>query len=49
MKSLLYAKNNFKKVIIVADDWIKPYYDENGILIMNVYDFLLTDDALEKY
>lgn len=42
-RSLLQAKDAFKKVIITRDD-VKPWYDEHGILIINVLDFLL-----EKY
>lgn len=36
----------FKKIIIVKDDVI-PYYNENGILIMGIKDFLLNDKSLE--
>lgn len=30
--------------IIVAKDLAIPHYDENGMLILNVCDFLLEDD-----
>lgn len=36
----------FKKIIIVKDDVI-PYYNENGILIMGIKEFLLNDKSLE--
>lgn len=38
--SLLHVKDAFKKMIIVKDD-IKPRYDDDGILTIGVFDFLL--------
>ena len=36
----------FKKIIITKDTpW--PYYNDNGVLIMSVFDFLLNERSLE--
>ena len=43
--SLLRIDDTFKKIIITKDD-IKPYYNNNGILIINLFDFLLNEDIL---
>ncbi|MGN1032991.1 MAG: ATP-binding protein [Intestinibacter sp.] len=37
--------DSFRK-IIVTKDIVLPYYDENGILIVNIYDFLLDEKIL---
>ncbi len=37
--------DSFKK-IIVTKDLVSPWYDENGILTVNIYDFLLGDDFI---
>lgn len=39
--------DSFKKIIITKDI-VAPYYDENGILTMNIYDFLMDEKSLEK-
>ena len=39
--------DSFKK-IIVKKDVVPPYYDEYGILTLNIYDFLLDPKSLEK-
>ena len=39
--------DSFKKIIITKDI-VPAFYDENGILTMNIYDFLLDADSLEK-
>ena len=44
--SLLRIDDTFKKVII-AKDTPAPWYTENGILVMSVYDFLLNADSLD--
>ena len=44
--SLLNINDAFKKVIIVGGYHI-PHYNENGVLIMGLFDFLLNDKALE--
>lgn len=42
-KSLYYIDDSFKK-IIVAKNGLKPSYDENGILIIDLFDFLQSED-----
>lgn len=39
--------DSFKK-IVVTKDIVPTHYDEHGILTMNIYDFLLDSDSLEK-
>ena len=39
--------DSFKK-IVVTKDIVPTHYDEHGILTMNIYDFLLDADSLEK-
>lgn len=39
--------DSFKKIIITRDI-VPPYYDEYGILTVNIYDFLLDPEYLEK-
>ncbi len=43
--SLLHVNDNFKKVIIVKDN-IVPHHNDNGILLLSLYDFLLHPDSL---
>ena len=45
--SLLKISDSFKKIIIVKDV-IKTHYNENGILILSLFDFLLQDNPLER-
>jgi len=47
-RSLLNVNDSFKKVIIVRDD-IKPWYDDNGFLILGLEDFLLNKHSLENF
>ena len=44
-RSLLKINDSFKKFIITKD-YIKTLRDENGIIIMNIYDFLLDLNSL---
>lgn len=44
-RSLLKVDDSFKK-IIVTKDGPAPYYNDDGILTMNVFDFLLDPDSL---
>lgn len=44
--SLLNIKDFFKKIIVVKDD-IKRKRDENGIITMSIYDFLLDEKSLD--
>lgn len=39
--------DSFKKIIITGD-MMPAYYNEDGILIINIYDFLLNKHELEK-
>ena len=39
--------DSFKK-IIVTKDLVQPYYDDYGILTVNIYDFLLDPHIIEK-
>lgn len=39
--------DSFKKIIITKDI-VQPNYDEYGILTVNIYDFLLDPNCLEK-
>ena len=39
--------DSFKKIVITKDI-VQPHYDEYGILTINIYDFLLNPDCLEK-
>lgn len=45
-KSLININDSFKKIIIVHDD-INLWQNEEGILIMNIEDFLLNKDSLD--
>ena len=45
-KSIMNIKDFFKKIIVVKDD-IKRKRDENGIVTMSIYDFLLDENSIE--
>lgn len=44
-RSLMLTGDFFKRMIITKDT-PTPYYNESGVLIMNVYDFLLNENSL---
>ena len=44
-KSLLHIDDAFKKIIITKDS-IKPHYNNYGVYIIGLYDFLLNNDIL---
>lgn len=46
LRPFLKIQDSFKKIVITANT-PKPFYNEEGILIMNVYDFLLKPELLE--
>ena len=46
-RPFLKIKDSFKKIIIEKDT-ISTYYTEEGILVMNIFDFLLDENSLEK-
>ena len=45
--SLTRINDSFKKIIIVKDA-IKSHYNEEGVLILNLFDFLLKENSLEN-
>ena len=45
--SLTRINDSFKKIIIVKDA-IKSHYNEDGVLILNLFDFLLEETSLEN-
>ena len=46
-RSLLNTNDNFRKIIIVGDD-IKRKTDEQGIITMSLYDFLLDPHSIDR-
>ena len=45
--SLKAVNDAFKRVIVVKDD-IMPYYNDNGFLIIGLFDFLLNPNSLNQ-
>jgi len=45
-RSLLLTQDGFKKIIITKDA-IAPLYNEDGVLVMGLFDFLLNESSLE--
>lgn len=46
-RSLILTGDFFKKIIITKDA-PTPYYNDDGILVMSIYDFLLNENSLEN-
>ena len=46
-QSLLNVSDNFKKMVIVYDSFIK-WQDDNGIIYISIYDFLLNENSLKE-
>lgn len=46
-RSLMLTGDGFKKIIITKEA-PAPYYNDSGVLVMNVYDFLLDTNSLEQ-
>ena len=46
IRPFLKIHDSFKKILITSDT-PKPFYNNEGILMMNVYDFLLNADSLD--
>lgn len=46
-RSPLHTGDSFKKIIITKDS-AAPLYNESGVLIMSIYDFLLDLESMEK-
>lgn len=44
--SLINVNDSFKKIIVVKDV-IKPWHDDDGILTLGIYDFLLNEQSLD--
>lgn len=47
LQSLLNIGDNFKKMVIVYDSFIK-WQDDNGIIYISIYDFLLNENSLKE-
>lgn len=45
-RSLMLTGDGFKKIIITKET-PTPYYNDDGVLVMSAYDFLLNPDSLE--
>ena len=46
-RSLMLTGDSFKKIIITKDAPV-PHYNEEGVLVMSVYDFLLNENSLDN-
>ena len=46
-RSLMMTGDAFKKIIITKDA-PAPYYNDSGVLIMSIFDFMLNPDSLEQ-
>lgn len=47
LQSLLNISDNFKKMVIVYDSFIK-WQDQSGIIYISIYDFLLNENSLKE-
>ena len=45
--SLRAIDDSFKKIVVVKDP-VRPYMDNDGILTMGLFDFLLDPNSLER-
>ena len=45
-RSLIHTGDGFKKIIITRDA-LAPLYNDEGVLVMNVFDFLLNQDSMD--
>ena len=46
-RSLILTGDFFKKIIITKDA-AAPYYNDDGVLVMSVYDFMLDEGSLDN-
>ncbi len=46
IRSFLKVNDSFKKIVVTSNT-PKPFYSEEGILMLNVYDFLLNPESLD--
>lgn len=44
--ALIALRDSFKKIIVVSD-FVKPSYDEDGIITAGLFDFLLNPQSLD--
>ena len=47
VRSFRKIEDSFRKIVVTRDT-VQPWYDENGILTVSIYDFLLDHAVLEK-
>ena len=47
-RPLISTGDGFKKIIITRDA-LAPLYNEEGVLVMNVFDFLLNQDSMDRF
>ena len=47
IRSFRKIDDSFKKIIITKDI-VQPYYDDYGILTVNIYDFLLDPEIIHR-
>lgn len=47
-RSLIHTGDGFKKIIITKDA-LAPLYNDEGVLVMNVFDFLLDQDSMDRF
>lgn len=47
LQSLLNVGDSFKKMVIVYDSFIK-WQDDNGVIYLSIYDFLLNENSLKE-
>jgi predicted AAA+ superfamily ATPase len=45
-RPLINTGDGFKKIIITKDA-VAPLYNEEGVLVMSVFDFLLNPDSMD--
>ena len=45
-RSLYYIDDSFKK-IVVAKTGLNPTYDDDGVMTVDLFDFLMSDKILE--
>ena len=48
LDSLINIADNFRKVIVVKDD-IKRKIDDDGVVTIGLFDFLLDEQSIERY
>lgn len=48
VRPLLKINDGYKKIVIIKDG-LTPHYNNSGILILDLFDFLLDKNSLEKY